>query len=290
MSNKTKAQVTYGANSSNDTTSTWTVDRRSLTMAAVLGAAGLAVGAGTRTAQAAESDEDDAKDPTIISVSASAERLVTPDVADVALSIEAAGTDATEVQDEVVTKSQAAKQAIIDAGIEEDSVAISGIDLYPEYEDDDAKLISFGSSDGPSISGYRASTNIKVTGIAVDKVGTVIDAATGAGVNSIDSIAYTLSTYNQVYDDALTEACTRGREKADVMAKALGGTISRLSYANEGYENTSARATYTSSSDAVAEYAVVMDADAGTGAAASVQLDPGTLEITASVNMAFELE
>lgn len=65
-------------------------------------------------------------------------------------------------------------------------------------------------------------------------VGAVIDAASSAGANSIDGIAFVLRQTSPVRAQALTEATEQAMNKANSIAQALGGHVLRVVEESEG--------------------------------------------------------
>ncbi|HSB27067.1 MAG TPA: SIMPL domain-containing protein, partial [Pyrinomonadaceae bacterium] len=80
----------------------------------------------------------------------------------------------------------------------------------------------------PTITGYEARNSVTVTLYDLKKLGTVIDAAGGAGANDFGGIAFTLRQDRPAKDRALSEATKEAISKAQVVAQALGGRVSRV--------------------------------------------------------------
>jgi uncharacterized protein YggE len=65
-------------------------------------------------------------------------------------------------------------------------------------------------------------------------VGSVIDAASGAGANSIDSVSFILRQTSPARGQALAEATEQAMNKARSIAQALGGRVVRVVEETEG--------------------------------------------------------
>src|SRR5688572_17371253 len=65
-------------------------------------------------------------------------------------------------------------------------------------------------------------------------VGAVIDAASGAGANSIDSVSFILRQTSPARGQALAEATQQAMNKAQSIAQALGGRVLRVVEESEG--------------------------------------------------------
>lgn len=232
------------------------------------------------TAHAEDLDDDDCS----LSVDASATVEAVPDVANVSFSVNVTGDDAAKAQEDVAAIVDAATAAIIALGVAEDSVNVSNMNVWPYYEYSSGIL---GRNKTPRITGYEVDVQMSVKNVGVDQIGDVIAAAMDAGVNGVGGVSYFCSSYDDLYDTALAQACNRARHKADVMADALGYVVDGMSHANIGYESQRYKAAPTmaaGSMDFAYEEAAVAE-----DSLASVSFDPGTVEIEASVSITFEL-
>jgi uncharacterized protein YggE len=79
----------------------------------------------------------------------------------------------------------------------------------------------------PAVSSYTAMNVVRVTIDALDKVGTVIDAATQAGANHVESVRYTVRDPQMLHSQAIREAALKARTNAEVLAAALNLKILR---------------------------------------------------------------
>jgi uncharacterized protein YggE len=86
----------------------------------------------------------------------------------------------------------------------------------------------------PRIVGYEARNSVSVTTSALDTVGAVIDAATGAGANSVDGVSFILRESNAARGKALGDASRQAMQKAEAMAEAMNGRIVRVVEQREG--------------------------------------------------------
>lgn len=77
-------------------------------------------------------------------------------------------------------------------------------------------------SDNPNLIGYRAVSSVKVAVRNVNRAGEVIDILTRAGAVSTGSIRYLLQDESTLERTLLEEAVRRARDKATVLAAAVG--------------------------------------------------------------------
>jgi uncharacterized protein YggE len=85
-----------------------------------------------------------------------------------------------------------------------------------------------------SVGSYTALNVVRVTVDDLDKVGPVIDAATQAGANHVESVRYTVRDQQVLHSQAVREAALKARAGADALAAALNLKIIRIVSVEEG--------------------------------------------------------
>lgn len=125
----------------------------------------------------------------------------------------------------------------------------------------------------PTIAGYTAMNIVRVTLDDLAQVGRVIDTATQAGANRVQNLRFTLKNEAAVQTQALREAARQARQKADALASALNLNIVRVLSVEE-------------SSPVVVPVRDVMFARTE---AASTPIEPGTIEVRATVTLTVEI-
>jgi hypothetical protein len=133
------------------------------------------------------------------------------------------------------------------------------------------------SQDEPVLAGTRqkapeflASNLVTVNLNNTTDVGRVLDAAVSAGSNTIQEVSFDLKDSQPQQDLALTMAIEDARRKAEVAAEAAGLNLGKVLEISEGYGYVSAK-----SQSAVFDMAT--------------PIQPGQMEITASVTMTYEI-
>src|SRR5688572_28589401 len=109
-------------------------------------------------------------------------------------------------------------------------------------------------------------------------VGAVIDAASTAGANSIDNVSFILRQTSPARGQALADATQQAMNKAQSIAQALGGRVSRVVEENENV---------TVAADAVNE---MNRFGASTYTAKSTPITAGHLNIRSNVQLIVEIE
>jgi uncharacterized protein YggE len=79
-----------------------------------------------------------------------------------------------------------------------------------------------------SVSSYTALNVVRVTVDELDKVGSVIDTATQAGANHVESVRYTVRDPQVLHTQAMREAALKAKANADALASALNLKIIRI--------------------------------------------------------------
>lgn len=130
----------------------------------------------------------------------------------------------------------------------------------------------------PTITGYEARNLVTITMSELTKVGAVIDAATQAGANNVDSLSFTLRQDRTARNQALTEATRAAVGKAQTIAQALGGRVARILEVQEA--NAVVRPIYQN------ERNMTLRADSS----AQTPIEVGTLDIRSQVQIIAEVE
>lgn len=125
----------------------------------------------------------------------------------------------------------------------------------------------------PTITGYTATNIIRVTLDDLTMVGKAIDTATQAGANRIQQLQFTVKDEKPLLERALREAAVGARQKASALAGALSLKIGRV-------------LTVAESSPVVLP---VRDVAFARAESASTPIEPGTIEVRASVTLTVEI-
>lgn len=210
--------------------------------------------------------------PASIQVTATAIITAKPDRAQLEVGVV---TQATTAQSATLDNAQrvdatiAAIRKILDRGGE---IKTIGYSVRPVYR--------YPKEGGvPSITGYTASNMIQVSINDLAAVGRVIDAATASGTNTIQRLEFVLRDDQAVQLQALAEASAKAKAKAQAIASALGLRVVRILHAEE-------LGGYTSPPRPMNERVFAMAAEA---AAPPTPVEPGTVEIRATVSLTVEV-
>jgi uncharacterized protein YggE len=196
-----------------------------------------------------------------------------PDTAILSISVVTQSKRALDAQAENANKSDAVVRAAKASAGANAEVKTSGYVLEPQRV--------YRENQPPTITGYEARNTVTVTLSDLTKVGAVIDAASQAGANNIDSVSFTLRKDRPAKEQALTEATREALGKAQAIAQALGGRIVRIAEVQE--EGALPRPLYS------AELGRQTAGIAGR-AQAPTPIEIGTLDIRSQVQLVVEVE
>ena len=126
----------------------------------------------------------------------------------------------------------------------------------------------------PTLTGYTATSITEVTLNDLGIVGRVIDTSIQSGANRIDSLRFLLRDEDPVRNQALTAAGQKARARAQAIATGVGARLGPIVAAEEGVV-----------------YRVPVDTRMGAAAAAApTPIEPGQLDVRASVTVEYELQ
>lgn len=158
-----------------------------------------------------------------VTVTGSAEMAAAPDRATVSLGVVTEATTA----DQALEANNAAVRALIDRlrreEIESRNLQTSGFSVQPQYvfpprQDD-------GTQEPPRITGYTVSNSVTAKLEAIERLGTVLDAAVQTGANQIHGISFDVTNADRLADGARDEAFADAKRKAELYAKAAGSAL-----------------------------------------------------------------
>lgn len=167
---------------------------------------------GQATMAAAES-----KDLPVISVSGEASVNVKPDTVVVNIGVH---TEAPNAKDSIAQNSarmNALVDALAKAGVKKDDMLTTRYSVQPVYE--------YKVRGEPRLIGFQTRNTLQITLSASANVGQIIDIAAGAGANIVENISFQVRDLAKHRDEALTQAMTDARRRAEVLAKSAGVTI-----------------------------------------------------------------
>lgn len=194
-----------------------------------------------------------------------------PDVAYLNLSVETQAKSASQAVKENAERTNKVIDTIKAKLGEKDKVSTAGYNLSPIYEYNN-------QTNASEFKGYRASNQITVKLFNLKEIGTVIDAATEAGLNNISSLTFETTKSGELKKQALTAAVKDAKATAETLASAAGVKITKILQLSPSYDYPV---------PVYRDYAMSKEAAAP---APPTPIEPGDLAISATVNIVFEID
>lgn len=141
-----------------------------------------------------------------------------------------------------------------------------GFSITPNYQ--------YPREGPPSISGYTASNTLEATISDLASIGKIMDTVTQAGANRVQGIQFTVKDEASARAQALRLAAERARANAEAMAAAMGLKTGRVLLLEQG----------------VPEVIRPVFRAAAASPAAPTPVEPGNVEVHASVTVTMELQ
>jgi uncharacterized protein YggE len=157
---------------------------------------------------------------TRVTVAGEASLKAQPDAAVIVLAVVTQSSQALPSQQENARKSDAVIQAVKESAGSNPEIKTSDYSLQPQYDYRDNQL--------PKIIGYEARNTVSITMSDLNGVGKVIDAASHAGANSVERIAFILRDTSPARGQALATATEQALAKAESIAQAMGGRVTHI--------------------------------------------------------------
>jgi uncharacterized protein len=211
--------------------------------------------------------------PRTVSVSSTGQADAVPDAAKAALTIEVTDpASAEQAQQDAATAATAVLDALETAGIPEADIATQGISVGPTY--------NYTSDGGQTLMGYRAAQTITVTLRDLATAGATLDAVVAAGGNAarIDSLAPYVTDPTLAANKARAQAVDIAQAQAEQYAELLGFTLGPVASVSE------------SSSTIAPPPIAYADSAAAPAEKVPTPIEPGTTQVSVTLNVAWSIE
>ncbi|RQD88865.1 SIMPL domain-containing protein [Methanosalsum natronophilum] len=153
-----------------------------------------------------------------IQMRGNAEIMAVPDKATLNIGVVVQAPNADEATEENADIMNAVIEELKDIGLEDSEIQTSSVSVSPVYNYDGRT---------PTIEGYSASNNVRITTSKLDSLGDMIDRSVAAGANQIGGISFSVSDEKQkeLRDELISEAVSDATSKAEMLASSLGVDI-----------------------------------------------------------------
>lgn len=215
-------------------------------------AAGLAAVLGTAGEAEAQAPVPPAPQPSI-RVQGTGEVRAAPDQATADFAVETMAANAQEAAAENAQRMERVIAALVRAGVPRERIETRDYNVFPDY---DQRPMEQGGE--PRVRGYRVMNTVSATTYEVDRVGSIIDAALGAGANRVHGVRFSLRDPQRYRQQAIDQAVRRARADAEALAAAMGlrlGMVREASTLDVGYGGPVMMMAREGMADAVAQAA-----------------------------------
>jgi uncharacterized protein YggE len=153
-----------------------------------------------------------------ISVVASGESSVAPDLAIVSFAVTGSGKELAPTRDDVNKRSSKVLASLRELGVVEGDLNAPDVGIHPEYD----------YRKGQRLTGYRVVRQMTAKVRDLDRLGDVLDWLVSAGANEVHGAQMSASDPSAAEHEALRAAVTAARAKAEAVADAAGVSLGGL--------------------------------------------------------------
>ena len=158
-----------------------------------------------------------------ISVVATGEATVAPDLAIVSFAVSGSGKQLAATRDDVNTRSSSVLVRLRELGVAEGDLNAPDVGIHPEYD----------YRKGQRLTGYRVVRQMTAKVRDLDRLGEILDGLVAAGANEVQGAQMSAADPSAAEHEALRSAITGARAKADALAEAGGVSIAGLARVEE---------------------------------------------------------
>lgn len=219
------------------------------------------------------------------SVSGDGKVVAVPDVAEFSFSvITQGGKDLGALQKENTTKVNKVIEFVKSSGVAAKDIKTQNYSVEPRYTNYSCKpvIIAYpvdSSCPPPDITGYTINQYVSVKVRDFTKTGELLSGVVTNGANSVSQLFFTIDDPTILKNQARAEAIAKAQAQAKATARAAGFKLGRLLSIDEGYGGQ-------------VYYAKTMMADGRGGASEAAPapvIEPGSQDITVTVNLRYEI-
>lgn len=201
-----------------------------------------------------------------VSVAGNAQVTLQPDVAYINFGTQNRGADVAAARDANSKLMGQVLAAIKAKGVDDKDVKTTNFSINPVYDEANKKVTE-----------YQIYNNIQVKVRNLEKLGEVMEAATAAGANTADGLYFDVEDREAAYNQALVKAIENAKMRAQTLAASAGTTIGAVvSVSQNGWFDPGPYPIYYDK--------VTYGMDSG------VPVSSGSMQVSAAVNITFELK
>lgn len=175
-----------------------------------------------------------------LSVSGDGAVYAIPDIATVNLTVRTNGVAIKDVTSDNNKKNNQVIAFLKAKGVDEKDIKTVSYHVTPQYQYDNRPCSANGiclPQAPPRIVSYEVSNSLQVKVRDLDSVGDILSGAVAAGANEVSGPNFTVDNEDKAKEDARAMAITKAKEKAKVLAKAMGVRLGKISGFQESGDN-----------------------------------------------------
>lgn len=202
-----------------------------------------------------------------VSVSGVGEVALQPDIAHIYIGVHTENGSATQAVAENNASAQALIAALTAAGVAPEDIRTSNFSIWMNTP--------YGADGLPASPVYVVDNLVYVTTRDIAGLGSLLDAAVQAGATNINSIEFDVADKTAALAQARSAAVQAAAQQAQELAKAAGVTLGQV----QSIEYFDAE-----------PYPMYANRAMGGGAATEVPINPGTMQVSATVTLSYEIK
>jgi uncharacterized protein YggE len=217
-----------------------------------------------------------------IMVSSTGEVYAKPDLALLTFSVKTEAETVAKAMSENTEDMNAVIALMKAMGVEEKDLKTTNFNIYPRYEykkEDKEKEIWPPQPEGRRVLvGYEITQSLQVKIRNIEKIGDIIQGATGAGANQVGSLRFTIDNEDELKKQAREEAIQKAKDKAKELAGQLGVDLVRITNFSE-----------SGIAPRLYSYDYAMTEAVGLGGGETPQIETGENKIEVTVSVTYEI-
>lgn len=211
----------------------------------------------------------------IVSVKSQETVNIVPDIAQIVYAVRTEAKTASDCQQQNSEAVASVIAQLKELGVAETSIQTSDYYMHPIYN---------YSGNTTRVTGYEATTSLTVSDLVIDGLDEILSKSVDGGINTISSITYMASNYDESYQEALRKAVDAAHQKAQVLAAASGRNIGNALNITEVSGYSEARYNDTARSNM---YDMSIQKEAAVEDTAGIM--PGEIQVEASIVVEYEM-
>jgi uncharacterized protein YggE len=204
----------------------------------------------------------------VITVVGTGQASGTPDVATVNIGIDTQSSNVQQAVSDNRTKMNALLDALKGQGIADNDIQTSNYSVYTEQQQN-----SPGKTPTASALTYRVSNQVNVTVRDVSKLGDVLDTVVSAGANNVYGVSFSVADPSSLQGDARAKAMADAKVRAESLASLAGVGLGDV----------------VSISEVVNSVTPMYRAEAVASGVGGTPIQPGTLDVSMSVQVSYAI-